>query len=354
MFSDIPSPAPGARRRSWAKDAAELVEAGWSHEWSGHFAEAESAYRSAVAADPSDDTARVLLGMLLLGCGDYEGGWAALNLHSGESLIGRSVCVHPDHYFGFGDQIQVARYIPLLAKRASRVYLLVGPPLVRLFSGLDGVAGVASAYGGESIRYTQMAAASLPHVCGSGIANIPAPPYFSARPDDIARWRLELPQQGLRVGVVWRGSTRTLRDPYRSLPSLAALAPLWRVPGVQFVSLQKGAGEDEARSSPLPLTEIGSEIVDFADTAAIVSQLDLVITVDTSVAHLAGALGKPVFLLLGAIPDWRWRHPEAAQRWYPTVRQFRQSTPGVWSDAVEAVAAALENLLEAQRPQVSA
>lgn len=294
-----------------------MTDLGYSREWVQRFGEAQK----------------------LLAAGDYVRGWAALNRHSGGSLHGRTVCVQPDPCSGFGDQVQMARYVPLLAERAARVYLLVGRQLVRLFRGLKGVSGVASAYGPESLRFVPVTDASLPHLLGADTENIPPAPYLRALPDDIERWRCRLPMAPFRVGLVWRGSTRTPRDPVRSLPSLATLASVLQVPGVTFVSLQKGAGEDEARAAPLP--HLGSDVADFADTAAILEQLDLLISVDTGTAHVAGALGKPVWLLLDNIPDWRWREPELVRRWYPTARVFRQRTQGDWSGPVNEAATAL-------------
>ena len=294
-----------------------MTDLGYSREWARRFWEAQR----------------------LLAAGDYVRGWAMLNRHSGGSLHRRTVCVQADPCSGFGDQIQLVRYAPLLAERAARVYLIVGWPLVRLFCGMKGVSGVASAYGPESLHFVPVTDASLPHLLGAGIENIPAAPYLRARPDEIERWRCRLPVASLRVGLVWRGSTLTPRDPVRSLPSLATLAPVLQVPGVAFVSLQKGAGEDESRAAPL--THLGSDVADFADTAAILEQLDLLISVDTGTAHLAGALGKPVWLLVDHSPDWRWRDPGLVRRWYPTARVFRQHVAGDWSGPVNDVVRAL-------------
>ena len=178
---------------------------------------------------------------------------------------------------------------------------------------------------------------SLPRIFDARPGNIPPPPYLSADPADIKRWAPLLPRAPLRVGLVWYPSTLD----GRALPSLATLAPLWRVPGVSFVSLQKGHGENEARASPLPLVHFGSDVRDFADTASIISQLDLVISVCTSLANLAGAMGRPCWALLEKVPCWRWRH--AGAEWFPSVRQFRQHTLGDWREPVEEIAAALSS-----------
>lgn len=170
-------------------------------------------------------------------------------------------------------------------------------------------------------------------------------PYVRALPERVARWREHLPAAGRKVGLVWRGSPGHGNDGNRSLSGLARLAPLWTVPGITFVSLQKGQGEEEAAQPPAgqPLVALGAQMEDFADTAALVSQLDLVVCVDTAVAHLAGALGKPCWVLLPAIDtDWRWRLEGNDSAWYPSLRLFRQAEGGDWGTVIAEVAAALD------------
>jgi hypothetical protein len=197
---------------------------------------------------------------------------------------------------------------------------------------------------------------SLPCHCCTRLESIPADlPYLRADPQKAAHWRSLLAADAavdphlrplLRVGLVWQGNPRFENDADRSLSSLALLAPLWTVAGVRFYSLQKGAGEDEAAlSAPagLPLADLGPAIDDFADTAAIVDNLDLVICVDTAIAHLAGALGKPCWLLLPDYKtDWRWLAGRSDSPWYPGVlRLFRQPAGGDWAPAIDAVRVAL-------------
>jgi hypothetical protein len=156
-----------------------------------------------------------------------------------------------------------------------------------------------------------------------------------------------IPRDGLRVGLVWQGNHRNPNDTDRSLPNLAVLAPLWSVPGVRFVSLQKGPAEVEARKPPdgQPLVHLGSDIGDFADAAAILHQLDLLICVDTAFAHLAGALAKPCWVLLPAHKtDWRWLQGRADSPWYPTMRLFRQRERGEWKPVIGEVAEVLRDL----------
>jgi hypothetical protein len=189
---------------------------------------------------------------------------------------------------------------------------------------------------------------SLPLHFGTTINTIPnALPYLHALPERLEHWHDRLPNKGAKVGLVWKGSALHKNDAYRSLPGLTTLAPLWSVPGVTFVSLQKGQAEDEAVESAAdqPLIHLGTDIVDFADTAAIVAQLDLVICVDTAIAHVAGALNKPCWALLPALgTDWRWLLERSDTPWYPgTMRLFRQAKPGDWTETIRDVTKALRH-----------
>ena len=190
---------------------------------------------------------------------------------------------------------------------------------------------------------------SLPHHFGTTQDTVPASlPYLRADPLLVERWKPGLPTASKRVGLVWKGAMGHPNDLNRSLPGLATLAALWTCPGVSFVSLQKGQGEDEAALAARPghpqaLTELGSRITSFADTAAILAQLDLLICVDTSTAHLAGALGRRCWVLLPAVEsDWRWLEERDDSPWYPGVmRLFRQTLGEPWERTVERVADAL-------------
>jgi Glycosyltransferase family 9 (heptosyltransferase) len=220
-------------------------------------------------------------------------------------------------------------------------------PLVRLLSGLDGVEAVVTA--GEALPDFDLHCPmlSLPLALGTTLASIPAGmPYLHADAAAVAGWQARLaewPGEGPRVGLVWAGKpsldlpARAAMDRRRSIPP-ERLAPLLAVPGLRFFSLQKGG-------PPLPLgapvTDLMAEVTDFADTAALVANLDLVIAVDTSVAHLAGALGRPVWLLDRFDPDWRWMTGRSDSPWYPSLRIFRQPAVGDWESVVTEVA---ENL----------
>ncbi|HEY0268194.1 MAG TPA: glycosyltransferase family 9 protein, partial [Methyloradius sp.] len=189
---------------------------------------------------------------------------------------------------------------------------------------------------------------SLPYRCETRIETIPAAiPYLKVPAELAGEWADKLPETGLRVGLVWKGNPKFENDADRSIPSLQILAPLGNIPDIRFISLQKGAGEDDAENPPagLPIIHLGDQIQDFADTAAIVENLDLVICVDTAIAHLAGAMGKPCWVLLPYyMTDWRWMNGRTDSPWYPErTRLFRQSVMGEWGSVIDEVAQALSD-----------
>jgi hypothetical protein len=224
---------------------------------------------------------------------------------------------------------------------------------MRSLDGLDIVCSFDEALAPQPFDYW-MPLLSAPHHLGTRADTVPARlPYLHAEPARRARWANHLPvTQALRVGLVWKGNPQFENDCDRSLPHLQTLEPLWSIPGIQWISLQKGAGEDEVaeRQTQQPLTALGSRMQDFADAAAIVTQLDLVITVDTAMAHLAGALGKPCWLLLPwYMTDWRWGTSGTQSIWYPdAMRLFRQSREGDWTPVIAELTRAL---LEHPAPQ---
>ncbi|MBN8902855.1 MAG: hypothetical protein J0H57_17645, partial [Rhodospirillales bacterium] len=261
-------------------------------------------------------------------------------LWTGEPLAGRTLPVHAEQ--GMGDMVQFARYLPHLP-RDGHVILEVHPPLVRLLRqmpGVDAVLGIGEALPAYDLRIPMM---SLPLALGlTGAEDVSATiPYLRADPDRSAAWRARpdaLP--GRRVGVVWAGNPERMRmDRRRSVPA-ALLAPLAAIPGVSLVSLQKGPAAADAGAAGVAV-DWTEELTDFTDTAALIAALDLVIGVDTAVIHVAGALGRPVWLLNRFDTCWRWERNCTDSRWYPTLRQFRQATPGDWSAVVAEVAAAL-------------
>ena len=325
----------------------------------GRLDEAEAAYRAALELAPEDTPTRAMvqynLGILLLLAGRLTEGWAGYEhrfaagavplrpysqpLWTGEDLAGRTLLVHAEQ--GFGDAIQMARYLPLIA---GKVLVQVAAPLVRLLSGWPGVQVIAA---GDPLPEfdLQCPILSLPRAFATTEETIPGTvPYLRADPVRMAHWRArvaELP--GLRVGIVWAGNPRDLTlDRRRSIP-LDVLAPLAGMAGVSFVSLQKDvpAGGLQASALGRVLHDWTGELPDFAETAALIEALDLVISVDTAVVHLAGALGRPVWLLNRADTDWRWRLGRDDSQWYPTLRQFRQLQAGDWDSVVRTVHEAL-------------
>jgi Flp pilus assembly protein TadD len=324
-------------------------------------ADAELVYRRAIALQPEFAEARINLATLLFSLGRFGEGWPLYAIRriatkpppinatfwQGELLAGRSILIWPEQ--GHGDQIQFSRYAPLLKQLgAGHVTLACRPALKPLLQTLDDVDMVISNEEQPLPHNLWTLPLSLPGAWTHDIDSIPAKlPYLSALPSRIERWRHLLPNVGRRIGLVWKGSTEHANDRRRSLPNIGTLTPLWKVPGMTFISLQKGQGEDEAKQPPAhqPLLHLGSDLKDFADSAAIIEQLDLVICVDTAIAHLASALGKPCWLLLSATgTDWRWLTGRTDSPWYPKVlRLFRQQPGEDWQPLIARVANALND-----------
>jgi Flp pilus assembly protein TadD len=329
-------------------------------------AEAEQSFRRAIALDADYQLARLNLAMLLLAQGRLSEGWiyhearyhpdlpdpdAPLPAISfarwqGEPLRGKSLLVWPEQ--GLGDMIQFCRYLPLLKEQgATLITLVCRQALVSLMRTLAGVDTVLAIDGATVTAHDYWTLPmSLPLHCHTDLSTIPAPiPYLYVLPERRAAWSRRLPNGKFRVGLVWKGNSMHANDAKRSLSGLLALAPLWAVDGVQFVSLQYQSGADELRHHPAAqqVIDLGSGIGDFADTAAILEQLDLLITVDTAVAHLAGALGKRCWVLLPADrTDWRWMRARNDSPWYPdSMRLFRQAKGQDWESVIAEAALAL-------------
>ncbi len=341
--------------------------------------EAEDRFRKALAIDSDYQLAHLNLGFLLLSQGRFEEGWGHHESRyspglpdsgiplpdlpypkwQGEPLTGKSLLVWLEQ--GLGDEIQFCRYLPQLKKKwgVRHITYVCKASLKHLMETLQGVDTV--------ITVSEIGSDMKPHdywtlplsfplfwkgECGTFPARIP---YLKALPERIAHWKPRLPGDGFRVGLVWRGNAKHHNDDDRSLPGLSTLAPLWTVPGVRFVSLQRGSGEDEAKAPPKgqALLHLGSDIADFSDTAAIIDQLDLLISVDTAVAHLAGALGKACWVLLPAYrTDWRWLRGRSDSPWYPgVVRLFRQTRRGDWTSVIENVRKALGRAVSRNGPE---
>ncbi|MGH9720879.1 MAG: glycosyltransferase family 9 protein, partial [Bryobacteraceae bacterium] len=251
------------------------------------------------------------------------------------------ILVHAEQ--GLGDTIHFARLIGQVAARGGRVVFEVQPELLRLMRGLEGVAELVER-GAELPRFDcHSPLLSLPRSLGLRVNTIPAQaPYLAAEPALAERWRT-LRRAGCRhIGLVWAGNASHANDANRSI-ALAKLAPLAGIQNVEWFSLQKGSAARQAPPAGLNLRDLAPELHDFAGTAAAIVNFDLVITVDTAVAHLAGALGVPVWVLLPHSPDWRWLLDRDDSPWYP-MRLFRQSAPGDWDGVFARV---VENLAPA-------
>ncbi|HVS51290.1 MAG TPA: tetratricopeptide repeat-containing glycosyltransferase family protein [Opitutaceae bacterium] len=320
-------------------------------------AEALVAYEHALAVDPKNSTVKYNQAIASLTLGDlrrdvwlrYEYRWVVLHkspqrgftqpLWRGESLEGKTILLHSEQ--GLGDTIQFVRYAAVLAAQGATVHVEVQPPLKSLLADLPGAASVI-AWGEPLPDFDfQCPLLSLPFACDTQLDTIPAAvPYVRAPADRVATWRERLgPPRGFRVGLVWRGNPKHSNDANRSMP-FEIFQRLCAVDGCEFVSLQIKLNEQEtAFFAEKPARVNQTELIeDFSDTAAVISQLDVVIAVDTSVAHLAGAMGKPVWLLLPYSPDWRWLLERADSPWYPGMRLFRQPAVGDWDSVVANVA----------------
>ena len=311
----------------------------------------------AVQMRPGDADARFLRGLCLLRRGRLAEGFADYRFRlklatlplggrsiarpawEGDDISGKTILVHTEQ--GLGDAIQFARYATVLAQGGARVLLECPAELVALLRTVPGVAS-AFAGGGEAPAFDEhIRLLELPRVLGTTLESIPAQvPYVLPPPERVAAWKdiLRDETKGRRVGLVWSGNPKHSNDRNRSIP-LRLLDPLADVEDCTFFSLQKGPAAGQIADSTLRLRPIDhtARLGDFVETAALIANLDLVIAVDTSVAHLAGAMAKPVWLLLPQVPDWRWLTDRADSPWYPTMRLFRQPSAGDWKSLVQAV-----------------
>ncbi len=294
-----------------------------------------------------ESVARLTLGDFAAGWQSYEARWQVGWLKSQgrdfaaplwlgkEPLAGKTLLLHAEQ--GLGDTIQFARYAQLLAARGANVVLEVQAPLVRLLSRLQGVAAVVARQAPLPRYDFHCPLLSLPLACGTTLQTIPADvPYIVPDDADVAAWRARLPQGRPRVGLVWSGERAHDNDLNRSM-RLSTLAPLLDVPGVTFVSLQHEVREVDAPllQSRADVRNIGPDFTDFVDTAAVIASLDAVIAVDTAVAHLTGAMGKSLCLLLPFAADFRWLRERKDSPWYPSARLYRQPQFGDWDSVVE-------------------
>jgi tetratricopeptide (TPR) repeat protein len=326
----------------------------------GRLGPAEAAYRQAIALRPDIWESRHNLGVLLLEQGRFEEGWRefewrlcsakekqrelgfAAPMWDGQDLAVKTLLIYGEQ--GFGDMIQCAGFIHQVAAPGARVVLQAPAALRRLLAPLvDEFVEEGAAEPAADFRIPLF---SLPHRLGVRLADLPGPtPYLSPDPALVALWRehlASLAPQGPRVGVVWSGNATARVDRGRSIP-LRAFEPLARAVGAPLISLQKGFGLGQLDNLPagLVVTTLGAayDAGDFADTAAVIANLDLVVSCDTVVGHLAGALDRPAWLALNARSEWRWLYDRVDSPWYPSLRLYRQPTPGDWRGLFERMAA---------------
>jgi tetratricopeptide (TPR) repeat protein len=337
------------------------------------FDEALAHYDRAIVVRPDHADAHFNKSLLQLLKGDFDAGWReyewrwktanlqrrkrnfAQPLWLGEAAIaGKTILLHSEQ--GGGDTIQFCRYAPLVAARGARVLLEAPAPLKDLMASLAGVAELISAHDQLPHFDLHCPLLSLPLALGTRIETIPAHvPYFTAPPQSLRRWNAALgSKHRLRIGLAWSGMPMHRNDANRSI-KLRSLLPLLDV-DAEFVSLQKDVRTDDAAvlQDRSDLVHFADKLDTFADTAAVIASLDLVISVDTSVAHLAGALAKPVWVLLPFVPDFRWLLDRADSPWYPTARLFRQHARRDWPGVISRVVLELEKLLHVHDERASA
>jgi Flp pilus assembly protein TadD len=313
----------------------------------GDYQKALSCIEQSLKINPDHFEPHFLRSLIWLTLGDFERGWRDYEyrwhyrtvskpsgphpLWDGSPLKGQTILLWAEQ--GLGDTIHFIRYASLVKQQGCKVLLRCAPELTRLLSSCPGIDQVQP-HDPPSPSYDVHAPLlSLPRILGTTLELIPGNvPYLFADNDRVGQWRRELSNlNGFRVGIAWQGRLTHRSDRDRSI-ALRHFAPLACVPGVRLISLQKGAGLEQLRdvAGLFPVTDLGSRLTDFADTAAVMKCLDLVTTCDTSVAHLAGAMGVPAWVALTFAPEWRWLLEREDSPWYPSMRLFRQSRRGDW------------------------
>ncbi|MGA2582087.1 MAG: tetratricopeptide repeat protein [Tepidisphaeraceae bacterium] len=319
----------------------------------GNYDECIAVCKQAIERVPESPLAHFHLGMTLLRLGDFKNGWKEYEWRipakvlplrrydypqprwTGEELGGKTILIYTEQ--GFGDTIQFARYLPLVARRGGKIIVQCESghfgPLERLLQAVEGVQSVVSIDTPDVQFDVYCSIVSLPSILD---IEIPSEPFISADAELVEQFRNLMPNdQRIKIGLVWAGASKNPEDDIRST-SLSAMAPLAQSGDFWFCSLQKGDAAAEAKNPPkgMNLVDFSDRINDFADTAAIIANLDLVISVDTAVAHLAGAMGKPVWLLIQVASDWRWMLNRDDSPWYPSMRIFRQNKLKDWQTPI--------------------
>ena len=336
----------------------------------GKQAEAVVSYDLAIRVKADYGEAHWNKSLALLVLGEFEEGWREYEwrwksktfkersfrqpLWNGSPIPNGTILLHAEQ--GLGDTLQFIRYVPFVKERIGRVLFECPKALLKLladFEGIDQLVPVGSSMPSFDVQAPLL---SLPGLLGTNLSNIPVKiPYLSAQPSLVEHWRQELSAMpGFKIGIAWQGSAANLGDNRRSIP-LTQFAPLARVPGVSLLSLQKGIGTEQIGqvADQFTVVDLGDRLDEangpFMDTAAVMKNLDLVVTADTATAHLAGALGVPVWIALAYMADWRWLLERSDSPWYPSVRLFRQQRAGDWSEIFERMAVEVVRMDEYQR-----
>lgn len=344
-----------------------------SFERNGKFFEAEALYRQLTQQEPPHPMCHYLYGNFKLLTGDFDGAWPYFQMRlkdpfylkkgtmqlpqpwwDGSTLKKKTLFVHVDQ--GIGDAILCARFVPTAADRVGKLILAVHKGLGRFFKGVD--ARIETAEIGDPIPEfdVHIDLFSLPALFGAKPGHTPLPPYLAADARRTQRWRNRLKRPSLKVGLAWQGNPANPRDAEKSI-KLKAMKPILRVPGVHFFGLQVGHGADQAANIPkgVAFTDLGPDLARprhrMLDTAAVVANLDLVISIDSAVAHLTAAMARPLWVLAYMVPDWRWMVAAETNPlrfevgpWYPAARVFRQEKRWDWAPVINDVASELKKL----------
>ena len=328
-------------------------------------AEALEAYTRQLEINPDHASSRwnrslanLLLGNLSEGWREYEFRWTATAAStskrifaapqwSGEPIVGKTLFIHAEQ--GLGDTIQFCRYALLAADRGAHVIVECQPELLDLLRSISHISTLIRP--GEPLPEFdfQIPMMSLPMAFETSLENIPSSaPYLHSDPARILNWKSRLEKLGSpqNIGLVWAGGEKHPSNEKRSM-RLSQFALLAELAGISWISLQKGSPSEQLAQAPFPVLDWTSELHDFADTAALIQSLDGVVTVDTAVAHLAGALGKPVWILIPFLPDFRWLLDRNDSPWYPTARLIRQPALGDWAGSIQRLFSTLDIFLKA-------
>lgn len=344
------------------------IDLGTALQAQGKLDEAEASYRRALQIEPNHGLGHYNLALLLLLRGELAEGWAEHEWRwrtrqmrrferrfpqpqwDGRDLAGGTILLHAEQ--GMGDAIQFVRYASFVASKAGRVILECKPVLADLLRSVDGIDEVVASGSDLPSFDVHCPLLSLPRLHGTTLETIPAlPQYIAPNPAKVSAWAKRLDGPDLKVGLVWAGNPKHLNDRNRSLDAkyLQGFAEM----GSSFFSLQVGArsADLETLSVPSAITDLAPHLTDYGETAAAIANLDLVICVDTSVAHLAGALGKPVWVLLPYVPDWRWLLEREDSLWYASARLYRQDVSRDWQPVLDRIRTDLRSLSAGDRPE---